>query len=111
MIHVSKSPGWFLSTPSNYSLALPVVDQANSKTTANDNSVFLHVILLAPGLLPLPTSPLSPPPPPGDPPSCVRFSSSPFHRRASMLDFSFDHSEERPLEAFEDIFASYESKK
>uniref|UniRef100_A0A8C2X5D9 Myosin IXB n=1 Tax=Cyclopterus lumpus TaxID=8103 RepID=A0A8C2X5D9_CYCLU len=31
--------------------------------------------------------------------------------RASMLDFYFDHSEERPLEAFEDIFASYESKK
>uniref|UniRef100_A0A8C5CI01 Unconventional myosin-IXb n=1 Tax=Gadus morhua TaxID=8049 RepID=A0A8C5CI01_GADMO len=30
---------------------------------------------------------------------------------SSMLDFSFDHSEERPLEAFEDIFASYESKK
>uniref|UniRef100_A0A671SGI2 Unconventional myosin-IXb-like n=1 Tax=Sinocyclocheilus anshuiensis TaxID=1608454 RepID=A0A671SGI2_9TELE len=30
---------------------------------------------------------------------------------APMLDFSFDHSEERPLEAFEDIFASYESKK
>lgn len=37
--------------------------------------------------------------------------SSPLHRRASMLDFYFDHSEERPLEAFEDIFASYESKK
>uniref|UniRef100_A0A665X3S8 Myosin IXB n=1 Tax=Echeneis naucrates TaxID=173247 RepID=A0A665X3S8_ECHNA len=37
--------------------------------------------------------------------------SSPLHRRASMLDFCFDHSEERPLEAFEDIFASYESKK
>ncbi|CAL8237062.1 unnamed protein product, partial [Boreogadus saida] len=33
------------------------------------------------------------------------------YKRASMLDFSFDHSEERPLEAFEDIFASYESKK
>ncbi|XP_064187765.1 si:zfos-588f8.1 isoform X4 [Anguilla rostrata] len=33
------------------------------------------------------------------------------YRRASLLDFSFDHSEERPLEAFEDIFASYESKK
>ncbi|KAI5609831.1 unconventional myosin-IXb [Silurus asotus] len=32
------------------------------------------------------------------------------YRRASMLDFSFDLSEERPLEAFEDIFASYESK-
>uniref|UniRef100_A0A7N6AI52 Myosin IXB n=1 Tax=Anabas testudineus TaxID=64144 RepID=A0A7N6AI52_ANATE len=31
--------------------------------------------------------------------------------RASMLDFCFDHSEERPLEAFEDIFASYENKK
>uniref|UniRef100_A0A7N8WPF8 Myosin IXB n=1 Tax=Mastacembelus armatus TaxID=205130 RepID=A0A7N8WPF8_9TELE len=31
--------------------------------------------------------------------------------RASMLDFYFDHSEERPLEAFEDIFASYENKK
>uniref|UniRef100_A0A8C7CU47 Myosin IXB n=1 Tax=Oncorhynchus kisutch TaxID=8019 RepID=A0A8C7CU47_ONCKI len=31
--------------------------------------------------------------------------------RASMLDFYFDHSDERPLEAFEDIFASYESKK
>uniref|UniRef100_A0A7N6BS41 Myosin IXB n=1 Tax=Anabas testudineus TaxID=64144 RepID=A0A7N6BS41_ANATE len=30
--------------------------------------------------------------------------------RASMLDFCFDHSEERPLEAFEDIFASYENK-
>lgn len=41
---------------------------------------------------------------------CAVFS-SPFHRRASMLDFYFDHSEERPLEAFEDIFASYESKK
>ncbi|XP_043078461.1 unconventional myosin-IXb isoform X4 [Puntigrus tetrazona] len=33
------------------------------------------------------------------------------YRHAPMLDFSFDHSEERPLEAFEDIFASYESKK
>nr|XP_046157222.1 unconventional myosin-IXb-like isoform X2 [Oncorhynchus gorbuscha] len=33
------------------------------------------------------------------------------YRRASMLDFYFDHSDERPLEAFEDIFASYESKK
>nr|XP_046246548.1 unconventional myosin-IXb isoform X3 [Scatophagus argus] len=33
------------------------------------------------------------------------------YKRASMLDFYFDHSEERPLEAFEDIFASYESKK
>ncbi|XP_072517308.1 unconventional myosin-IXb isoform X2 [Salminus brasiliensis] len=33
------------------------------------------------------------------------------YRRTSMLDFSFDLSEERPLEAFEDIFASYESKK
>lgn len=37
--------------------------------------------------------------------------SSPLNRRASMLDFYFDHSEERPLEAFEDIFASFESKK
>lgn len=42
-------------------------------------------------------------------PQCVRF--SPLHRRVSMLDFYFDHSEERPLEAFEDIFASYENKK
>ncbi|XP_057696103.1 LOW QUALITY PROTEIN: si:zfos-588f8.1 [Corythoichthys intestinalis] len=33
------------------------------------------------------------------------------YKRASMLDFYFDLSEERPLEAFEDIFASYESKK
>uniref|UniRef100_A0A6Q2YEH0 Myosin IXB n=1 Tax=Esox lucius TaxID=8010 RepID=A0A6Q2YEH0_ESOLU len=33
------------------------------------------------------------------------------YRQASMLDFYFDHSDERPLEAFEDIFASYESKK
>nr|XP_057930362.1 unconventional myosin-IXb isoform X6 [Doryrhamphus excisus] len=33
------------------------------------------------------------------------------YKRVSMLDFYFDHSEERPLEAFEDIFASYESKK
>uniref|UniRef100_A0A4W5N915 Myosin IXB n=1 Tax=Hucho hucho TaxID=62062 RepID=A0A4W5N915_9TELE len=33
------------------------------------------------------------------------------YRRASMLDFYFDHSDERPLEAFEDIFASYDSKK
>uniref|UniRef100_A0A672HM30 Myosin IXB n=1 Tax=Salarias fasciatus TaxID=181472 RepID=A0A672HM30_SALFA len=33
------------------------------------------------------------------------------YKRASMLDFYFDHSEERPLEAFEDIFASYETKK
>ncbi|XDV22841.1 hypothetical protein PO909_027642 [Leuciscus waleckii] len=33
------------------------------------------------------------------------------YRHAPMLDFSFDHSEERPLEAFEDIFSSYESKK
>ncbi|KAK5907663.1 hypothetical protein CesoFtcFv8_005484 [Champsocephalus esox] len=33
------------------------------------------------------------------------------YKRASMLDFCFDHSEERPLDAFEDIFASYESKK
>uniref|UniRef100_A0A667XTV2 Myosin IXB n=1 Tax=Myripristis murdjan TaxID=586833 RepID=A0A667XTV2_9TELE len=33
------------------------------------------------------------------------------YKRASVLDFYFDHSEERPLEAFEDIFASYESKK
>lgn len=48
-------------------------------------------------------------------PLCAVFSSysplHPLHRRASMLDFYFDHSEERPLEAFEDIFASYESKK
>ncbi|MEQ2164205.1 hypothetical protein GOODEAATRI_004234, partial [Goodea atripinnis] len=41
----------------------------------------------------------------------VLSSSSSLHRRASMLDFYFDHSEERPLEAFEDIFASYENKK
>uniref|UniRef100_A0A672MCX0 Myosin IXB n=1 Tax=Sinocyclocheilus grahami TaxID=75366 RepID=A0A672MCX0_SINGR len=34
-----------------------------------------------------------------------------FYSHAPMLDFSFDHSEERPLEAFEDIFSSYESKK
>ncbi|XP_061832202.1 unconventional myosin-IXb isoform X9 [Nerophis lumbriciformis] len=33
------------------------------------------------------------------------------YKRVSMLDFYFDQSEERPLEAFEDIFASYESKK
>ncbi|MBN3317152.1 MYO9B protein, partial [Atractosteus spatula] len=33
------------------------------------------------------------------------------YRRGSLLDFSFDHSEELPLEAFEDIFASYENKK
>ncbi|TRZ03312.1 hypothetical protein DNTS_027479, partial [Danionella cerebrum] len=33
------------------------------------------------------------------------------YRHSPMLDFSFDHSEERPLEAFEDIFASFESKK
>uniref|UniRef100_UPI0009B4E7CE unconventional myosin-IXb n=1 Tax=Monopterus albus TaxID=43700 RepID=UPI0009B4E7CE len=33
------------------------------------------------------------------------------YKRASMLGFCFDHSEERPLEAFEDIFASYETKK
>ncbi|XP_047444263.1 unconventional myosin-IXb isoform X4 [Mugil cephalus] len=33
------------------------------------------------------------------------------YKRASMLDFYFDHSEERPLEAFEDIFTSYENKK
>ncbi|XP_035032170.2 unconventional myosin-IXb isoform X2 [Hippoglossus stenolepis] len=33
------------------------------------------------------------------------------YKRASMLDFYFDPSEERTLEAFEDIFASYESKK
>ncbi|XP_015826773.3 unconventional myosin-IXb isoform X2 [Nothobranchius furzeri] len=33
------------------------------------------------------------------------------YKRASMLDFYFDHSEERPLEAFEDIFASFEKKK
>ncbi|GLD50149.1 unconventional myosin-IXb isoform X1, partial [Lates japonicus] len=33
------------------------------------------------------------------------------YKRASMLDFYFDHLEERPLEAFEDIFDSYESKK
>uniref|UniRef100_A0A3Q2U3P4 Myosin IXB n=1 Tax=Fundulus heteroclitus TaxID=8078 RepID=A0A3Q2U3P4_FUNHE len=33
------------------------------------------------------------------------------YKRASMLDFYFDHSEERPLEAFEDIFASFENKK
>lgn len=52
-------------------------------------------------------------PPFGDSTLCVRFSPlpSPFHRRASLLDFYFDHSEERPLEAFEDIFASYENKK
>lgn len=43
-----------------------------------------------------------------DPP-CVPF--VPLHSRTSMLEFSFDHSEERPLEAFEDIFASFESKK
>ncbi|XP_017262475.1 unconventional myosin-IXb isoform X2 [Kryptolebias marmoratus] len=33
------------------------------------------------------------------------------YKRASMLDFYFDHSEERPLEVFEDIFASFENKK
>ncbi|XP_029002610.1 unconventional myosin-IXb isoform X2 [Betta splendens] len=33
------------------------------------------------------------------------------YKRASMLDFCFDLSEERPLEAFEDIFASFENKK
>ncbi|XP_061739128.1 si:zfos-588f8.1 isoform X3 [Nerophis ophidion] len=33
------------------------------------------------------------------------------YKRVSMLDFYFDQSEERPLEAFEDIFASYKSKK
>lgn len=53
-------------------------------------------------------SPISPPP--LVTPVCAVLS-SPLHRRASMLDFYFDHSEERPLEAFEDIFASYESKK
>uniref|UniRef100_A0A673YMM8 Myosin IXB n=1 Tax=Salmo trutta TaxID=8032 RepID=A0A673YMM8_SALTR len=37
-------------------------------------------------------------------------SNTPVERiRASMLDFYFDHSDERPLEAFEDIFASYET--
>ncbi|XP_051929923.1 unconventional myosin-IXb isoform X2 [Hippocampus zosterae] len=44
----------------------------------------------------------------------IRRSNAPIERmykRASMLDFYFDHSEERPLEAFEDIFASYENKK
>uniref|UniRef100_A0A671YS92 Myosin IXB n=1 Tax=Sparus aurata TaxID=8175 RepID=A0A671YS92_SPAAU len=42
----------------------------------------------------------------------LKRSNAPIDRiRASMLDFYFDHSEERPLEAFEDIFASYESKK
>lgn len=40
--------------------------------------------------------------------ACVLFL---LYSRAAMLDFSFDLSEERPLEAFEDIFASYESKK
>lgn len=40
--------------------------------------------------------------------ACVLFL---LYSRASMLDFSFDLSEERPLEAFEDIYASYESKK
>lgn len=51
-------------------------------------------------------------PPFGDPGVCAVLSSpSPLHRRASVLDFCFDHSEERPLEAFEDIFASYENKK
>ncbi|XP_051554437.1 unconventional myosin-IXb isoform X4 [Myxocyprinus asiaticus] len=32
-------------------------------------------------------------------------------RQISMIDFSFDRSEEGPLEAFEDIFASFENKK
>uniref|UniRef100_A0A3Q3X5D9 Uncharacterized protein n=1 Tax=Mola mola TaxID=94237 RepID=A0A3Q3X5D9_MOLML len=44
----------------------------------------------------------------------LKQSNSPVDRmynRASLLDFYFDHSEERPLEAFEDIFASYENKK
>uniref|UniRef100_A0A4W4FH05 Myosin IXB n=1 Tax=Electrophorus electricus TaxID=8005 RepID=A0A4W4FH05_ELEEL len=40
--------------------------------------------------------------------ACVLFI---LYSRTSMLDFSFDLSEERPLEAFEDIFVSYESKK
>ncbi|XP_061098807.1 unconventional myosin-IXb-like, partial [Conger conger] len=31
--------------------------------------------------------------------------------RSSLLDFSFDRSEDRPLEAMEDIFASYERRK
>ncbi|XP_046892934.1 unconventional myosin-IXb [Hypomesus transpacificus] len=33
------------------------------------------------------------------------------YKRASLLDFYFDPSDESPLEAFEDIFASYERKK
>uniref|UniRef100_A0A4W4FGU6 Myosin IXB n=1 Tax=Electrophorus electricus TaxID=8005 RepID=A0A4W4FGU6_ELEEL len=38
--------------------------------------------------------------------ACVLFI---LYSRTSMLDFSFDLSEERPLEAFEDIFVSYET--
>ena len=30
---------------------------------------------------------------------------------SSVLDFSFDRSDELPLEVFEDIFASYEKRK
>ncbi|XP_051791055.1 unconventional myosin-IXb isoform X2 [Erpetoichthys calabaricus] len=33
------------------------------------------------------------------------------YRRCSLLDFSFDKSEELPLEAFEDIFTYYDNKK
>lgn len=31
--------------------------------------------------------------------------------RSSLLEFSFDRSEDRPLEVMEDIFASYERRK
>uniref|UniRef100_A0A8C9U6G9 Myosin IXB n=1 Tax=Scleropages formosus TaxID=113540 RepID=A0A8C9U6G9_SCLFO len=43
--------------------------------------------------------------------SCLCYFFVPFHSRSPFLDFSFDYSEERPLEAFEDIFVCYESKK
>lgn len=33
------------------------------------------------------------------------------YSQGSLIDFSFDRSEEGPLEAFEDIFTTFENKK
>lgn len=36
---------------------------------------------------------------------------SDLYSQGSLIDFSFDRTEESPLEAFEDIFATFENKK
>lgn len=87
------SKTWCKLSPLNCSNSFELKPQKTDKTSFT-SSHLSHLYPLHPLVTPL----------------CAVLS-SPLHRRASMLDFYFDHSEERPLEAFEDIFASYESKK